>query len=152
LEATVSWGNLDLRFRNDTPYGVLITTSVTDTSVTVTMWSTKYWHIDAEFGPRTNPTPYATVYDDAEGCVAQYGVDGFDITVTRVWSRDGEVKRREPLDTSYTSAPTVICAPKPSPEPTHSEKPSDRASDQPSDNTNDNKPAKPSPSNSDGSG
>ena len=25
LEATVSWGNLDLKFRNDTPYGVLIT-------------------------------------------------------------------------------------------------------------------------------
>jgi vancomycin resistance protein YoaR len=133
LEATVSWGNLDLKFRNDTPYGVLITSSVTDTSVTVTMWSTKYWDIDAEFGPRTNPRPAGTVYDSSEGCVAQYGVDGFDITVTRVWSRDGEVKRREPLNTSYSSAPTVICEPKPSPEPdpTKSDdkpKPSDKPS------------------------
>ena len=34
LEATVSWGTLDLKFRNDTPYGVYITSSVTDTSVT----------------------------------------------------------------------------------------------------------------------
>ncbi|HVQ88352.1 MAG TPA: VanW family protein [Actinomycetes bacterium] len=137
LEATVSWGNLDLRFRNDTPYGVLITTSVTDTSVTVTMWSTKYWHITAEFGPRTNPTPSGTVYDDGEGCVPQYGVDGFDITVTRVWSRDGEVKRREPLDTSYEAAPTVICAPKPSPSPTPTPDPTDKT----------DKP-KPSPSSS----
>ena len=92
LEATVSWGNLDLKFRNDTPYGVLVTSSVTNTSVTVTMWSTKYWDIEAEFGPRTNIRPSSTVYDTAEGCVAQYGVDGFDITVTRVWSRKGEVQ------------------------------------------------------------
>jgi vancomycin resistance protein YoaR len=117
LEATVSWGNLDLKFANDTPYGVLITSTVTDSSVTVTMWSTKYWTINAEFGARTNPRPAGTVYDGAKGCVAQYGVDGFDITVTRVWSRNGEVKQREPLDTSYISAPTVICKPKPKPKP-----------------------------------
>ncbi len=54
LEATVSWGTLDLKFRNDTPYGVYITSSVSDTSVTTTMWSTKYWDIEAEFGPREN--------------------------------------------------------------------------------------------------
>ncbi len=142
LEATVSWGNLDLKFRNDTPFGVLITTSVSDTSVTVTMWSTKYWDIEAEFGPRTNPRPAGIVYDDGEGCVAQYGVDGFDITVTRVWSRDGEVKRREPLDTSYTSAPTVICSPKPEPKPDNSDKPKPDDSDKPT----------PSPSESPSSG
>ena len=137
LEATVSWGNLDLKFRNDTPYGVLVTSSVTNTSVTVTLWSTKYWDIRAEFGPRTNIRPAGQVYDDGPECVAQTGVDGFDITVTRVWSRGGEVKRREPLDTSYSSAPTVICAPKPQPEPTKPDpkpdpKPSDKASDKPS--------------------
>jgi vancomycin resistance protein YoaR len=129
LEATVSWGNLDLRFRNDTPYGVYITSSLTDTSVTTTTWSTKYWDIEAEFGPRENTRPAGTVYDDADGCVAQYGVDGFDITVTRVWSRDGAVERREPLFTSYDAAPTVICAPKPEPEP--KPKPSDKPSDKP---------------------
>jgi len=125
LEATVSWGNLDLKFRNDTPYGVLVTSSVTNTSVTVTMWSTKYWDIEAEFGPRTNIRPSTTVYDTAEGCVAQYGVDGFDITVTRVWSRDGGVKKREPLSTSYDAAPTVICAPKPQPSPKPKPSPSE---------------------------
>jgi vancomycin resistance protein YoaR len=130
LEATVSWGNLDLKFRNDTPYGVLITASVTDTSVTTTMWSTKYWDIKAEFGPRTNIRPAGTVYDPTEGCVAQYGVDGFDIVVTRVWSRDGKVERREPLATSYSAAPTVICSAKPKPDPKPSDKPSDKPSGQ----------------------
>ncbi len=144
LEATVSWGNLDLKFRNDTPYGVYITSSLTDTSVTTTIWSTKYWDIKAEFGPRENPTPAGTVYDDAEGCVAQYGVDGFDITVTRVWSRNGEVERREPLFTSYDAAPTVICAPKPEPKAT--DKPTDKPSDKPSDKPTD-KPGKPGNSN-----
>ncbi len=134
LEATVSWGNLDLKFRNDTPYGVLVTSSVTDTSVTVTLWSTKYWDISAQFGPRTNIRPAGLVYDDGPKCVAQTGVDGFDITVTRVWSRGGEVRRREPLDTSYSSAPTVVCAPKPKPkpDPKPDPKPSDKPSDKPS--------------------
>jgi hypothetical protein len=116
LEATVSWGSLDLRFRNDTPYGVFITSSVSDTTVTTTMWSTKYWEIDAEFGPRENVQSSGTVYDSGDGCVPQTGVDGFDITVVRVWSRNGEVQRREPLRTSYNPAATVICAPEPSEE------------------------------------
>jgi vancomycin resistance protein YoaR len=117
LEATVSWGTLDLKFRNDTPYGVFITSSVSDTSVTTTMWSTKYWDIEAEFGPRENFRSPGTVYDSSAECVAQYGVEGFDITVTRVWSQDGEVKDRERLFTSYNAAPNVICAPEPSPDP-----------------------------------
>jgi uncharacterized membrane protein YgcG len=116
LEATVSWGSLDLRFRNDTPYGVFITSSVSDTTVTTTMWSTKYWDIDAEFGPRENVRSSGTVYDSGDGCVPQAGVDGFDITVVRVWSRNGDVQRREPLRTSYNPAATVICAPEPSEE------------------------------------
>jgi vancomycin resistance protein YoaR len=142
LEATVSWGNLDLRFRNDTPYGVLVTASVTDTSVTVTLWSTKYWDIRAEFGPRTNPRPAGKVYDDGPDCVAQTGVDGFDITVTRVWSRQGEVKRREPLETSYSPAPTVVCAPKPDPKP--DPKPSDKPDPKPSDKPDPKPDPKPS--------
>ena len=117
LEATVSWGYLDLKFRNDTPYGVLVTSSVTDTSVTTTMWSTKYWDIDAEFGPRENFTTPGTIYDTGPECVPQTGVTGFDITVTRVWSRNGEVERREELPTHYDAAPTVICGPEPSEKP-----------------------------------
>ncbi len=129
LEATVSWGTLDLKYRNDTPYGVYITSSVTDTSVTITMWSTKYWDIGAVFGPRTNPRSPGTFYDDSDACVAQVGVAGFDITVVRVWRRNGEVQRREPLRTSYDAADNVICAPDPA-DQTDQKKPS--KSDKPS--------------------
>jgi vancomycin resistance protein YoaR len=41
-EATMGYPAPDLVFVNDTPYGILIDTSYTDTSVTVTMWSSPY--------------------------------------------------------------------------------------------------------------
>jgi len=40
-EATLDFPSLDLRLRNNTPHGVLIWTSYTETSITVTLYSTK---------------------------------------------------------------------------------------------------------------
>jgi vancomycin resistance protein YoaR len=50
-EATLSWPKPDLVISNTTPYGVLIDTSYTSTSLTVTLWSTTYAH-----GEQTNQT------------------------------------------------------------------------------------------------
>jgi vancomycin resistance protein YoaR len=41
-ESTISFPGPDVRIRNNTPYGVLIWPTYTDTSVTVTMYSTRY--------------------------------------------------------------------------------------------------------------
>ena len=41
-EATMGWEHPDLQFVNDTPYGILIWTSYTDTSITVTLYSTQH--------------------------------------------------------------------------------------------------------------
>ena len=41
-EATLSYPSPDLKIRNNTPYGVLIWPTYTDTSVTVSLFSTKY--------------------------------------------------------------------------------------------------------------
>jgi hypothetical protein len=41
-EATMGYPNPDLKIHNNTPYGIMIRTSYTDTSVTVTLWSTPY--------------------------------------------------------------------------------------------------------------
>ncbi len=85
LEATVSWGNLDLKFKNDSPTAVLIKSSITNSSVTVTMYGTKRYDVSAVYGPRTNPTSYRTVYNPSPDCVPQSGVGGFQIVVTRVF-------------------------------------------------------------------
>jgi vancomycin resistance protein YoaR len=134
LEATVAWGSLDLKFRNDTPYAVLITAVRTSGDVTVTFWSTKYWNITAEFGAHENVTGFHTVYSTDPKCVPQEGIDGFDITVTRVWRHVGSdvVARREPLNTHYEPAPTVICGPKPKPSPSGTQHPHPSGSGKPS--------------------
>lgn len=45
-EATVNWPNVDLVFENNTPYAVLIWTEYTGTSITVQLWSTKYYEVE----------------------------------------------------------------------------------------------------------
>ena len=42
-EATLSFPRPDLKIRNPTPHGVLIWATYTDTSITVTLWSTKHY-------------------------------------------------------------------------------------------------------------
>lgn len=41
-EATLAYPSIDLKIRNNTPYGVVIWPTYTDTSITVQMWSTRY--------------------------------------------------------------------------------------------------------------
>ena len=60
-EATVSWPSPDLKFRNDTPYGILVWTSYTDTSVTVTFYSTP-WVTGEQTGQTTEPKGPCTRY------------------------------------------------------------------------------------------
>jgi vancomycin resistance protein YoaR len=50
-EATLSFPSPDLKVRNSTPYGVLVWTSYTDTSITVSFYSTKF-----AVGEQTNQT------------------------------------------------------------------------------------------------
>lgn len=118
LEATVGWGLFDMSFTNTSPYGVFITTKMTNTSMTVSFWSTKvYDEIKAEFGPRTNIKPFATIYDKSEKCLGQDGSEGFDIDVDRVFYNDGVEAKRETISTAYRPAPKVICGKKPKPLP-----------------------------------
>jgi vancomycin resistance protein YoaR len=60
-EATVSFPSPDLKIRNDTPYGILIWTSYTETSVTVTFYSTP-WVAGEQTGQRTEPKGPCTRY------------------------------------------------------------------------------------------
>lgn len=114
LEATVYWGQLDLKFRNDTPNAVLITAKTTNTSITVSVWGKKqYDSITAVSGPRENVRAFPSVNDDSDGCVAQNGVDGFDIGVDRVFNRGGKEVKRQRFNTHYIPAAAVTCTGKP---------------------------------------
>jgi vancomycin resistance protein YoaR len=117
-EATVVWGAVDLRFKNDTPYGILIeswiepSTPSSSGSMNVRFWSTKYWDITAGVSDRYDFTEEETRYIDDPSCVPHQGYGGFDIDVYRYFRKPGsdELVRRETMHTTYTPSDTVICA------------------------------------------
>ncbi|MCF6376722.1 VanW family protein [Nocardioides KLBMP 9356] len=117
-EATVAWGSVDLRFRNDTPYGVLIQASVTPSTpstsgvATVTMYSTKYWDITTTEGPRHNITQAKVRRIDDLKCHPNEGYGGFDIDVTRSFTPvngNTETRPDEVFSTTYIPSDTVVC-------------------------------------------
>lgn len=118
-EATVAWGAVDLQFRNDTPYGVLIeadlipSTGSSQGELTVSMYSTKYWDITTRTGDRYAYVPPATRTLDTPDCYPNTGYSGFQIDVWRYFKKPGsdELDHSEKFHTSYTPSDTVICKP-----------------------------------------
>ncbi len=116
-EATVAWPVVDLKFENDTPYGVLIEAWIDRSSPSrsgamhVRMWSTKYWRITASQSARYNETEEETRRLKGDDCVPNEGYGGFDIDVFRNFYRIGsdELHHREKFHTTYTPSDTVIC-------------------------------------------
>ena len=116
-EATVAWGAVDLRFKNDTDHGVLVQAHVTPATpsssgvVTVSMWSTKTWDITTKTGNRYNFTPEKTRRLSGPECEPNEGYGGFDINVWRYFREPGAsaLERTEKFHTTYTPSDTVIC-------------------------------------------
>lgn len=118
-EATVAWGAVDLRQKNNTPYGVLIEAEVIPSAgrsqgtVIVTMWSTKYWDISTSTGDRYKFTSPGTRTMKGPDCVPNTGYGGFDIDVKRYVRKVGDdaLLATENLHTTYIPSDTVICQP-----------------------------------------
>jgi vancomycin resistance protein YoaR len=114
-ESTVAWGYKDVRVRNDSGHGVFVTTSYTDSSVTVRIWGTKRYRIEATKGPRYDVKPYRVEYDprpegvDQGDCVATEGVPGFRVVVTRLFYENGQQVRSEEFRTKYDPENEVRC-------------------------------------------
>ncbi len=113
-EATVFYPEVDLKWRNDSGKGVLVTTSSTGTSVTVTFWGTKRYEIEAQKGPRTRVRPFEKQYVTREDCTPASGHEGFDVVVTRVFRQGGREVKRERFSTRYLPEPNFVCGPPPS--------------------------------------
>lgn len=119
-EATVAWGAKDMRFGNDTPYGVVVDTSFTAStpgnqgSLTVRIWSTQHYRVETSVSERSNFTSPQTIYDTSSNCQAQGGSQGFDVTSYRqVWGPDGTLVKDEADPWTYNPNHRVICGPEP---------------------------------------
>jgi vancomycin resistance protein YoaR len=113
-DATVSWPAPDFKFKNNSPSGILIKASYSASSITVTFYGSREGRtVQAEASERTNITPPPekrepdpTLAPGAEK-VKQEGAEGFDITVWRLITKNGETKRQR-FFTRYLPEPRII--------------------------------------------
>jgi vancomycin resistance protein YoaR len=117
-EATIYTGTLDMRWKNTTPYGALVQAWVADGKTWVRLWSTPYWEVISESGPKTNVVQPTTVYSQSPTCEPQSpGNPGFRITVTRTVKLNGAVVATEPYTWTYKPQNRVICGTDPATAP-----------------------------------
>ncbi|MGH3915876.1 MAG: VanW family protein [Pseudonocardiaceae bacterium] len=110
-EATVFEGAIDVKFRNDSPTGILIQTGWSPSSLTVTFWGTKHVNVESITGPRTDYTEPETRRISDEPCTSTGGSQGFTVTDTRV-VRDaatGAEISRNTRKVVYQPQPRIIC-------------------------------------------
>ena len=115
-EATVAWPTLDLKFQNNTKYGVLVQAYVKKStpgsrgSITVKMWSTKtYDKIASSNLAKSNFTTGRDITDDSPKCEAQAPVQGFDVNYSRIFSNDGKVVKTEKFFWRYAPTDRITC-------------------------------------------
>lgn len=108
-ESTVAWPSVDVKFKNNSGHPIFVDTSFTNSSVTVSIYGTKFTDVTSESGPRTNFVPFKTYEEDAAGCIFQEGVQGFSISVDRIFKKDGVEVKRETYKTRYRPEDRVIC-------------------------------------------
>ena len=115
-EATVAWPGVDLKFQNDTKYGVLVQayivkgTPTSQGSITVKMWSTKtYDKVVATAPIKSNFTTGRKITDDSRKCEPSSSVKGFDVRYQRLFYQNGSVIRRENFSWRYAPTDQVTC-------------------------------------------
>ncbi|MFI6759427.1 VanW family protein [Micromonospora sp. NPDC050417] len=115
IESTIFYPTLDLKFRNNTEYGVLVDTSWSNDSVTVSIWSTKvYDSVKTVYTPRRDITKPKVVYlEPGPSCIATAGIDGFTQDAYRVIVKGGKELKREKFSWRYEAEPRYLCAKKP---------------------------------------
>ena len=109
-EATIYDGAIDLQFRNDTPYPVMIETEMGDNSVTVRIKGVNIREVQSINNGRWAPTQPKTLRVSDDECIPSSGAPGFTTSDTRV-IRDlaGNEITRETVTTVYDPQPNVIC-------------------------------------------
>jgi vancomycin resistance protein YoaR len=107
-DATVDYGRLDLKFRNDTPYGLLLRALVDTKALTVSVYSSPLGRtVTWEQSPQTNPKEPAVKFVDdpllPTGIeqVTEEGKPGFEITTIRRVSAGDQVLREDKFVSKY---------------------------------------------------
>ena len=114
-EATLNYPNVDLKITNNSPYGMVLSTSYTDTSITVAVYGKKWVEVESITGEPFNHTSPETIYREndelkkgSSKVVQEAGAGGFDVTVTRILTFPDGTTEREEVTTTYLAQPRII--------------------------------------------
>lgn len=114
-DAMVNYGVQDLRFRNDTDYGVLLKAAVSARELTISIYSSPLGRTVTETtSPQTNPrAPQVKYIDDptlpaGTEKVTEEGIAGFDVTVTRKVVAGGKVLHSDNFVSKYRPWKRII--------------------------------------------
>ncbi|WP_127129663.1 VanW family protein [Georgenia sp. SYP-B2076] len=114
-EATLWEPSVDMIWRNNTDYGILVHAWVTSDAVHTRLWSTKVWDVKTTTSAHYNITKPTTVYNPAEECVSESGgKNGFTVTVNRQRFRDGALVDDKDMSWTYRPWHRVVCGQAPS--------------------------------------
>lgn len=99
VESTLWSPDLDMRWKNTTPYAALVETWVADGQVKSRLWSTKYYDVDLRVSDPYNVKQPTVKVNTSPDCVPHNaGGPGFSVDVHRIVSHDGKTV----YDNSYT--------------------------------------------------
>jgi vancomycin resistance protein YoaR len=114
-DATLDWPYTDLKWRNDSPYGIYITSRATPSALTFTFWSTsRGYKVTASTSEARNFRAPPTRYKDdptlakGEEVVEEAGSRGFDVTVSRTVTKGGQVVHRDSFVSNYSPWVRVV--------------------------------------------
>jgi vancomycin resistance protein YoaR len=114
-DATLDWPGTDLKWKNDSPYGIYITSRATPSTLTFTFWSTsRGYKVTAGTSAASNFRAPPTRYEDdptlpkGKKVVEESGSSGFDVTVSRTVTRGGTVVRRDSFVSHYSPWVRVV--------------------------------------------
>ncbi|NLT29224.1 MAG: VanW family protein, partial [Propionibacterium sp.] len=115
-EATVYYGSLDLRFKNDTDHGVIVTASRSSSSpgsrgsLTVSIWGTSPW--DEIRSPEPTKSGFysgTTRTRSGPDCEYQAPIQGFTASYYRAFIKDGKEAKRENFSHTYHAGDEIRC-------------------------------------------
>lgn len=115
-EATVYYGSLDLRFKNDTDHAVVIQSSRSSSepgekgSLTVRIWGDSPWDEIRTPEPTTSNYTYGTTrVDTSADCTPQAPGQGLTADYYRAFIKDGSEQKRESYTWTYDPRDEIRC-------------------------------------------
>ncbi|MDN5724993.1 MAG: VanW family protein [Propionibacteriales bacterium] len=114
-EATVYYPSIDVKFKNNSPYGVVLTASVAPSSpgkkgaITVKIWSTKYFKVETATPVKSNFYSGTTRYMSGPNCVPQGPIQGFTAKYYRIIKVNGKQVKREDYTWRYSAGDDIRC-------------------------------------------